>query len=126
MRIISVSSVLCMALGLAQGCASTAAPQAQLATSRAAIRAADELGAGKVPKASLHLQMAREGCDKAEKLIADKKNDQAKYVLMRAESDAELSLMLAKESFAEKDAQEALDKIKGMQKSHAESSSVSH
>jgi hypothetical protein len=93
-------------------CASTAAPQGQLAASQAAIRAATELGASDVPKAALHLQMAQENTQKAEKLISQGENEQAQMVLMRAESDAELALNLAKESKAQKEAQIAMDKIK--------------
>jgi hypothetical protein len=107
-------------VSLATACASTAAPQGQLAASQAAIRAANELGAGSVPKAALHLQMAREGTEKAEKLMAQKENEAAQFVLMRAEADAELALALAKEASAQKDAQAAMDKVKDVKAKVAE------
>lgn len=113
MSVKSVFTTACVML-FAAGCASTAAPQGQLSACQAAIRAADELGAAQVPKAALHLQMAREGTEKAQKLIEAKENEKAHYVLLRAESDAELALTLAKEATAQKDAQIAMDKVKDL------------
>lgn len=95
-------------------CANTQAPHGQMATSQATLKAAEELKAGEVPKAALHLQMARDNTERAQKLIEQKRNEEAQYALMRAQSDAELALILAKEAAAQKDAQSALDKVRSL------------
>jgi hypothetical protein len=103
----------CLSLLLAgAGCAKTQAPHGQLATSQATLKAAEELKAGEVPKAALHLQMARDNTERAQKLMEKGNHDEALYALMRAQSDAELALILAKEAAAQKDAQTALDKVR--------------
>ena len=96
------------------GCAKTQAPHGQLATSQATLKAAEELKAGAVPKAALHLQMARDNTERAQKLMEQGKHEDAQYALMRAQSDAELALILAKEAAAQKDAQAALDKVRSL------------
>lgn len=101
-------------------CASTQAPHGQLATSQATLKAAEELKAGEVPKAALHLQMARDNTERAQKLMEKGKHDEAVYALMRAQSDAELALILAKEAAAQKDAQNALDKVRTLRTQNGE------
>jgi len=101
-------------------CAKTQAPHGQLATSQATLKAAEELRAGEVPKASLHLQMAKENTERAQKCMEKGKHDEALYALMRAQSDAELALILAKEAAAQKDAQAALDKVRSLRSQNGE------
>lgn len=64
----------------AVGCAG-----AQLRTdeSTAAIRAAEEVGAQDVPRAALHLQLAKEALARATKLSEQGEQDQAKSLLTR-------------------------------------------
>lgn len=110
-----LSAALVAALAAGTGCATTKAPQAQLTSSHSSIRAAEELHAAEVPKANLHLQMAKENVERAEKLMNSGDNEEACYVLMRAQSDAELALALAKEFRLQKDSQDALDKVQKLQ-----------
>jgi hypothetical protein len=110
---ISRATLLCAGVVLlSSACASSQAPHGELATSQATLKAAEELRAGEVPKAALHLQMARENTEKAQKLIEKNNHEEARFALMRAQSDAELALILAKEASAQKDAQAALEKVR--------------
>jgi hypothetical protein len=77
------------------GCAGTPAPNAKVASSEAAIRAAQETGSGSVPQAALHLKLAEEQLQSAKALIRDNENKRAEYVLMRAQADAELAIALS-------------------------------
>lgn len=95
MRIKSIVTGSLAALALA-ACATVPAPQVRLADSQAAVRAAGEVGADKVPKAALHLQLANEGLETAQKMISKGQNERAEYTLQRAQADAELAIALAK------------------------------
>jgi hypothetical protein len=85
-----------------------------MASAEAAARSARELGADKDPKAALHLKLAQEQIDQARKLMADNDNHRADFVLQRANADAELSVMLAKESAAVTEAAKAKEKVNAM------------
>jgi hypothetical protein len=89
-------------------------PSDRLASAEAAARSARELGAEREPKAQLHLRLASEQIEQAKKLMADGDNKRADLVLQRANSDAELSVMLAKENSARADADAAQDKVKNI------------
>ncbi|NUP12777.1 MAG: DUF4398 domain-containing protein [Polyangiaceae bacterium] len=78
------------------GCASTL-PAERVAAPRAAIRAAEEMGAYNVPRASLHLKLAKDQVAQADALIRDDEQERAAWVLTRADADAELALLLARE-----------------------------
>jgi hypothetical protein len=82
------------------GCAGYAAPTEHLANSYANIRAAQEVGALSTPQAALHLKLAQEEQAKAKALADDSNNEQADYMTMRANSDAELAIALTRESTA--------------------------
>jgi len=66
----SISLTILMVVGLALflGCAS--APPLRTEASTSGIRAAEEIGAAKVPQASLHLQLAKEELEHARGLSA--------------------------------------------------------
>jgi hypothetical protein len=106
----SLAAVLVWALTGA-ACASAEPPRARLAATRAALRSANELGAEKVPKAQLHIQLAQESIARAEHMMQEGNNDSATFALMRAQSDAELALSLAREEPAKREAQAALEKV---------------
>jgi hypothetical protein len=92
-----IGSALLLGMAVAAaGCASNP-PTAKLESSSAAIRAAEEVGATHVPRAALHLQLAKEQSDRANSLIKEHDNDQAEMLLQRAEADAELAVALARE-----------------------------
>jgi hypothetical protein len=86
-------------------------PSDRLASAEAAARSASELGAGKEPKAALHLKLAQEQIDQAKALMKDGDNKRADLVLQRAGSDAELSVMLAKENNANAEVQKAKERV---------------
>lgn len=89
-------------------------PSDRLATAEAASRSARELGADREPKAALHMKLAQEQIEQAKRLMADGDNRRADLVLQRASSDAELSVMLAKENNASGEAQKAKEKVTQM------------
>lgn len=107
----------CTALSTALACGSAAVPTRQLTSAKAAIRGAEEAGAKEVPKGALHLKMARDNVAKAEGLISDHKElDVAKHLLIRAESDGNLAIVLAKEHSAGNDLAEAQRQLKELSK----------
>lgn len=99
-------------------CASTTTtsnPKVQ--TSSAAIRAAEEVGATHNPNAALHLQLAKEQFEHAQKLTDKKDKERADGLLMRAQADAELSLALARGESEKAEARAAMDKMKTLKES---------
>lgn len=109
-------SFLALAGCLALACgASVPVPAAQVSDTQAAIRAAEEVGAPSIPKAALHLKMAKDQLQTAQGQISNGDNEEAKMTLDRARVDAELALALAKEAGLRAKATEAMDKIKKLQ-----------
>jgi hypothetical protein len=94
------------------GCGGAAIPHDQLASSQAAIRAAEEVGAKNYPTAELHLKFAKDQVEKARGLIADDENEEAKLVLQRAQADAELAIAITKESAVRAQAEQALSQVR--------------
>jgi hypothetical protein len=90
------------------GCATAPVPSEQMSASQASIRAAEEVGLQSVPSAALHLQLAKEEVQHAKQLIADNENERARFMLLRAETDAELALAESREYSAKEEAQQAL------------------
>lgn len=93
------------------GVACASAPQPtnteRIASAQAAIRAAREVGAGHLPQAQLHAQLAKEQVAQALKLIEDNQNERAALLLDRAKADAELAVALARENEARQQAEQA-------------------
>ena len=113
-RILSLST----AILFAAACASTAAaPNEKAERSSAAIRAAEEVGASHNPTAALHLQLAKEQFEHAQKLTDQKDKDRADGLLMRAQADAELSLALARTEDDKAQARTAVGKMKTLKDS---------
>lgn len=82
--------------GVLVGCAAMPPLQQRSETSAAAIRAAEEVGAPQVPRAALYLQRAKEASAKAKLLEADGEKAQAASMLLRAEADANLAVVVAR------------------------------
>jgi regulator of protease activity HflC (stomatin/prohibitin superfamily) len=80
--------------------------------STAAIRAAQEIGASEVPTAALYLQFAKEGLEKAEVLAANGDKEQAESMLLRAQADAELAIVLSRGDAAKTEAKLAFERVK--------------
>lgn len=95
----------------ASACASFPPPTDTVANSLASVRGAEEVGAADVPQAALQLQLAREQIAKAEKLMADGENERAHFMALRASNDAELAIVLVRESEARSGAAEAAQRV---------------
>jgi hypothetical protein len=108
------NAILLCALVLAACGSSIPPPSDRLANAEAAARSARELGAEKEPKAALHLKLAQEQIDQAKGLMKDGDNKRADLILQRASSDAELSVMIAKENTARAEADRAQEKVKSL------------
>ena len=93
------------------------APNEKAEASSAAIRAAEEVGATHNPQAALHLQLAKEQFEHAEKLTDQKDKGRADGLLMRAQADAELSLALARGEAQKGEARNAVEKMKTLKNS---------
>jgi hypothetical protein len=96
------------ATAFAVGCA-TVPLRSERSTS--GIRAAEEVGASKVPQAALHLQLAKEELQKAKALAARRKHEMADSMLMRAEADAELAVLLSREDVEKSEAKAAVKRV---------------
>ena len=92
---------------LLAGCAGHYPAQRSLEQSKAAIRAAEEVGADKLPQAALHLQLAREESDRAREMIAHGERKQAGSYLARSEADANLAVALTRANQERADADSA-------------------
>jgi poly-gamma-glutamate capsule biosynthesis protein CapA/YwtB (metallophosphatase superfamily) len=95
---------------IAVGCASS--PPLRTEASSSGIRAAEEVGAAKVPQASLHLQLAKEELENAKRLAANDEKERAVSMLSRAEVDAELAVALSREDAERAEAQAAVDRAR--------------
>ena len=94
----------------------TSSPPLQTDSSTSAIRAAEAVGATDVPRAALHLQLAREGLERANALAQKGKHDEANSQLLRAEADAELAILLAQEQDERSAATEAMARVRQLQR----------
>ena len=96
------------------GCASIQLPPERLERAQASMRGAEELGASTVPEAKLHLQLAKDQTETAKRMAADG-DERSILVMARAESDAELALVLAREVSTHRDALQAAEDLKAVQ-----------
>jgi len=94
------------------GCASGPTFHQSSEASTSAIRAAEEVGAPNVPRASLYLQLAKEELEGAKKLSEKGEKEQAVSMLLRAEADAELSVALSHEQTEKTEATQAIEKVR--------------
>jgi hypothetical protein len=95
-------TLLAVALGvLVSGCAAKRvaadAPTERLAEAQAAIRAAEQSGAGRVPEAATYLGFAQQQLVEAERLMNEGRHDAAELQLRQASADAQLALAVARE-----------------------------
>jgi hypothetical protein len=118
MRHISKTAIMVFAMAAAStavavGCAST--PPLRTEASTSGIRAAEEVGAAKVPQASLHLQLAKEELENAKSLAAKDQKEMAVSMLSRSEADAELAVALSREDAERAEAVAAVDRARQLQ-----------
>ena len=76
----------------------TPAPERELADSRAAIRAAESVGADGNPRAAAHMKVARDRLDQAEELISDGDGAEAKLLLEEAIVESQLAAAIVEEA----------------------------
>lgn len=107
---------LAAALVGAAGCGGAPPPTAAMTDTKAAIRAAEEVGARQVPPASLHLKMAEDGVGAAESLVAKEAHERASLVLERAKLDAELAIMMTKTEQTKQEAEQAQERLEELKK----------
>lgn len=99
----SVLAVAVMATAAAAGCTRVAL---RTESSTSGIRAAEEVGAARVPQAKLHLQLAKEELATAKQFAASDEKEKAESMLQRSEADSELAVALTRAE-AEKNAANA-------------------
>ena len=95
------------------GCANTPL-RTEASTTR--ISTAEEAGAAKVPQASLHLQLAKEELETAKRLAARGEKEKADSMLLRAEADAELAVVLSHEDAEKSEAMAAVARVSQLRK----------
>lgn len=100
--------------GVLGACGGAQLNQGRVTDVQAAVRAAEEVGADNEPKASLHLQLARDQIAAAQRLAADGDEDSANLVLERARVDAELALQLARTEQEQQKARQAWQKVQDL------------
>lgn len=106
------------------GCSSTQVPVNDIAKTEAAVRAANEVGAEKVPQAQLHLKMANDQIALAQRYLKSGDDADASAAYDRARYDAELALALAKEEQTRADAQAVREKVTQLRSSAGTGASV--
>jgi outer membrane murein-binding lipoprotein Lpp len=106
---IMVFAVAVVATAIVAGCAN--APL-RTEASTSGIRAAEEAGAAKVPQASLHLQLAKEELELAKGLAAKGEKEEAASMLLRAEADAELAVVLSHGDTEKSEAMAAVERVR--------------
>lgn len=112
MRHVSMAGSLLL-VAVAAGCASNPALRTESSTS--AIRAAEEVGAGEIPRASFHLEAARDELARAKDLADNGQHDEAASLLLRAEADAELAILLSREQVQQEEAAQAMERVRQLQ-----------
>ncbi len=110
---IMLFTVAIASTGLVAGCAN--APL-RTEASTSGIRAAEEAGAAKTPQASLHLQLAKEELESAKSLSAKGDKEEAASMLMRAEADAELAVVLSHNDTEKSEAMAAIERARQLRK----------
>jgi len=111
---IALGSLLLAAI--AAGCSSS--PPLRTESSTSAIRAAEAVGVDGAPRAALHLQLARESLERANVLAEKGDQEEARSLLMRAEADAELAILLSREQSERTEAALAVEQVRRLQQSN--------
>ena len=92
----TIPGILLIGLPLCVFACASSTPTEKASESKAAVRAAEEVGADDVPQSALYLDLAKQQIATAEKLMKDGEQEQAARVLERAKADAELAIAVAK------------------------------
>ena len=105
----TVFSLLTLSLA---ACATMTPPTDRMARTEGSIRGASEVGAGGVPRASLHLRLAQEQFQSAKTFMRSGDNQEAALMFLRAQADAELALQLTRQAQAEASSQQAESELR--------------
>ena len=97
------------------GCASAPIVLDRLPETEAPMRAAEDLGAAKVPQAALELKLAQDEEQQAKGFAKDGNKPRADMMMRRAQADAELAVALAREAPLQVEARNAAEAVKLMQ-----------
>jgi hypothetical protein len=109
------ASMLCgCALVALVACGGAQLNQTRVTDVQAAVLAAEQVGATQEPKASLHLQLAKEEVQEAKRLAADGDEVNSNLLLDRAKLDAQLALQLARTEREQQSARQAWEKIRDL------------
>ena len=108
----AIAAIVTAGLGLwLAGCSSTPPPIQRMTTAKASVKAAQELGADRIPKAQLHLQLAEEQVRHADELVDDGKMERADLLLQRANADAQLAIAIARQDAARDQLRQSVDQM---------------
>jgi hypothetical protein len=116
MKKVRMSPMIALAALLAACASSVQLNPTRVSEVQGAMRAAEEVGADRNPKAQLHLKLARDQVTEANRLAREGDGESARLLLDRAQADAELALQLARTEQEQIKAREAWDKVKEFQK----------
>lgn len=86
---------------LLSACGAAVLPAEQYSEARQTIRAVTKLGAADNPRAKLHLMLAQDELENADKYLAQNSQEKARLAFMRAEADAALALAILEHEQAE-------------------------
>lgn len=96
------------AAALMVGCSTT---PLKTESTTSGISTAEAVGAENVPEASLLLQLAKEELEMARGLSAKNEPEKAESMLLRAEADAELAVLLSKQDTERTEAKAAIERV---------------
>lgn len=100
---------------LVAGCGSAEVSTQRMTDTRAALQAAERVGADSDPQASLYLTYAKEQMERAEALVEEGEPERAELMLARAEVDAELAMAMAEEAKVRREVESTLERIRSLQ-----------
>jgi phage terminase large subunit-like protein len=106
--------LIVLSIAAAGACGTTVQPQ-NAEGPAAAIRAAEEVGAERVPEAALRLQLAKEQLERAKTMTSERQQGGAALLMMRSQADAELAVALARSTAARQAAHKAQEKTRNLQ-----------
>jgi hypothetical protein len=105
-------------VAFAAACGSQAMPPPAAVEAKTSISAAEAVGAQNEPKAALHLKLAKDQSARAEQALQNGDEDEARLLIEQAKVDAELALVLTRESQARVEAQQALAKVRDLEQNN--------
>jgi hypothetical protein len=109
-----VLALIALGLSAMLGCGTKQLAGARFGASEAVIRSARDHGAGRVPDAAVHLELAQRQLAQARRYVDDGDLEEAQWMLIRADSDARLALALAREARAREAADEVATRVRDL------------